>query len=190
MLTELVFDKLERCVNFMDTLNSDKEILASWEKSIKNSSSEFFFLYYIPNNFNKIHSRIYDDKELLLGELHELPDKLSLDELRRVDIYEAYERNIFNDTNTENGHTNLSLLKKFHDTASTHLRLHFGDSYVLDNGTVEHDKVNTVSQLIDKLYSWHPYEERLIYPTTGNEEDGTLKFVPSVKVYYLHTKLY
>lgn len=188
MLTELVFDKLERCVNFMDTLNSYKEILASWEKSIKNSSSEFFFLYYIPNNLNKIHSRIYDDKESLLKVLHELPDELSLDELRYVDIYEACERNIFNYTNTENGHTNLSLLKKFHDTASIHL--HLGNSYVLDNGTVEHDKVDTVSQLIDKLISWNPHKGRLVYPTTGNEEDGTLKFVPSVKVYYLHTKLY
>ena len=188
MLTELIFHKLERCVNFMDTLNSDKEIVDSWEKSIKNSSSKYFFLYYIRNRMNGIHSRIYDDKERLLRVLHELPDELSLGELQSVHLYEACERNIFNYTNTENGHTNLSLLKKFHDTASIHL--HLGNSYVLENGTVENDKVSTVSQLVDKLKSWHPYEERLIYPTTGNEEDGTLKFVPSVKVYYLHTKLY
>ena len=172
----------------MDTLNSYKEILASWEKSIKNSSSEFFFLYYIPDNFDKMDSRIYDDKESLLRELYKLPEKLILDELRRVDIYEAYKRNIFNDTNTENGHTNLSLLKKFHDTASIHL--HLGKSYVLENGTRLHDKVDTVSELIDKLISWNPHKDVFVYPTTGNEEDGTLKFVPSIEIYCLHTKLH
>jgi len=151
--------------------------------AINKSDSKFFYVKQIQDNWKLNHLKIYNNKEDVLLILKELFNPT--DERKKpypVEVFEVTDYNVFNRTNTDNGHTNLSILTRLNKYSV--INLYFEKlGYILDCKHYGPDHLTRVKQLEDMLLKTN------IYPTTGDAQDGTLKFAPEVEVYKVLAKL-
>lgn len=171
--------------------SSDSTLLIMKNKlieALRNSSSKFFYVFQFEENWNNIHRKVYDNKEEVLKDLEVLFNTSNgTRKLNPIDIFEISPSNDFNKIGPA-GYTNLSLIKNLVTDSS--IDLNFSDKgYVLTHSNFNPNHITKVRVLTNTLLDETNGYGKIIYPTVGTAEEGTLAFVPKVQVYKVLNKL-